>query len=69
MLLVIFAHRTNAVVAQKFVRIEHPPQQTFHAMAAGERDQAAFAQRRAPASAKPGWRDRDDSSDTIRAAT
>src|SRR5437588_10284248 len=40
MFFVIFAERTHAVVAQKFIRIEHAPQQTFHSMPASERDQA-----------------------------
>ena len=37
-----FAERTNPVVAQKFFRIEHAPEQTFHPVSAGKRDQTQF---------------------------
>src|SRR5438876_602972 len=39
MRLMKFAEGTNSVVAQKFFRIEHAPQQTFHPMSAGERNE------------------------------
>src|ERR1051325_4419887 len=42
MFLVILADRTHPVVAQEFVRIEHAAQQTFHAMPARDRNEAAF---------------------------
>ena len=41
-----FADGTHTVVAQKFVGIEHAPQQTFHAMTAGEGDKPALAHAR-----------------------
>src|SRR5207244_5277675 len=42
MRLMKFAERTDSVVAQKFFRIEHAPQQTFHPMSAGERNETQF---------------------------
>src|SRR5215475_12923192 len=44
MLLMILAYGPDAVIAQKFVRIEHPPKQTFHTMTAGDSDEASFVQ-------------------------
>src|SRR4051794_24041423 len=43
MLLVKFAEGTHAMWAEKFLRIEHAPEQAFHAVAARERDEAALA--------------------------
>src|SRR2546423_13317726 len=43
MLLVIFAQRTNAVITEEFVRVEHTPKQRFHSVPAGKRDEATLA--------------------------
>src|SRR5438876_1076536 len=42
MLLVKFADRTYAVVAEEFFRIEHASQQTFHPMTACQGNEPAF---------------------------
>src|SRR5579871_235740 len=48
--LVIFAQRAHAIRAEKLVRVEHAPEQTFHAMAAHQRQQATiFGPRLVPA--------------------
>ena len=43
MLRVRFAERAHAVIAQEFCGIQHATQETFHAMPARERNQAAIA--------------------------
>src|SRR6476646_2275576 len=45
-LLVNFAHRTHAVVAEELCRSEQASQQTFHAMAARQRNEPAFSDTR-----------------------
>src|SRR5580765_24453 len=46
MIPVILAHRTNSVVAQKFLWIEHASEQTFHTMAAGKGDKPGLVHAR-----------------------
>ena len=41
--LVILAHGTDAVVAQKLVRCEHSTQKTLHSVTAGQCDKTSFA--------------------------
>ena len=41
-----FAHGTHAVVAEEFLRVEHPSQQTFHPMTACQRNKPALAHAR-----------------------
>ena len=43
MRLMKLAERAHTVVAEKLGRVEHAPQETFHAVPAGERDQPALA--------------------------